>query len=119
QYPRSQGRPGWHYTQLMRAVCLLLAATSVFAAATDPAMARLEQQIEYVSHATDGVAGVAALHIETGRSVSLRGAESFPMASAFKLPVAVQILSLVDDGKLTLDKMVSLTPPDLHPGSRR
>jgi beta-lactamase class A len=39
------------------------------------------------------------------------------MASAFKLPVAVQILSLVDEGKLTLDKMVSLSPQDLHPGS--
>ena len=103
----------------MRAVCFLLIATSLVWAATDPALARLEQQIEYVSHATDGVAGVNAIHIETGRSVSLRGSEAFPMASAFKLPVAVQILSLVDDGKLTLDQMVSLTPPDLHPGSGR
>jgi beta-lactamase class A len=103
----------------MRAVYLLITATSVVFAATDPALTRLEQQIDYVSHATDGVTGVDAVHIETGRSVSMRGAESFPMASAFKLPVAVQILSLVDEGKLTLDKMVSLTPPDLHPGSGR
>jgi beta-lactamase class A len=103
----------------MRAVCFLLIATSLVWAATDPALARLEQQIEYVSHATDGVAGLNAIHIETARSVSLRGTEAFPMASAFKLPVAVQILSLVDDGKLTLDQMVSLTPPDLHPGSGR
>jgi beta-lactamase class A len=103
----------------MRVVCFLLIASSLATAATDPALARLEQQIEYVSHATDGVAGVNAIHIETTRSVSLRGSEAFPMASAFKLPVAVQILSLVDDGKLTLDQMVSLTPPDLHPGSGR
>jgi beta-lactamase class A len=106
----------------MRAVCFLIvltAAASLVRAATDPALARLEQQIEYVSHATDGVAGVNAVHIETGRTVSLRGTEAFPMASAFKLPVAVQILSLVDDGKLTLDQMVSLTPSDLHPGSGR
>jgi beta-lactamase class A len=41
------------------------------------------------------------------------------MASAFKLPVGVQILTLVDDHKLTLDKMVSLAPADLHPGSGR
>jgi beta-lactamase class A len=101
----------------MRAVCLLLTATSWLAAATDPSLGRLEQQIEYVSHATDGTVGVAAVHIESGRSVSLRGSETFPMASAFKLPVAVQILSLVDEGKLTLDKMVSLSPQDLHPGS--
>jgi beta-lactamase class A len=102
----------------MRAVCFLLFA-SALAAATDPALARLEQQIEYVSHTTDGVAGVNAVHIETARSVSLHGSEMFPMASTFKLPVAVQILSMVDDGKLTLDKMVSLAPPDLHPGSGR
>lgn len=101
----------------MRAVCFLLAATSLFAAATDPALARLEQQIAYVSHVTDGVVGVGAVHIETGRTVSLRGAEAFPMASAFKLPLAIQILSLVDEGKLALDKMVPLTPEDLHPGS--
>jgi len=103
----------------MRAICLLVLAATFAIAATDPALTRLEQQIEYVSHATDGVAGVTALHIETARTVSLRGSEAFPMASAFKLPVAVQILSLVDDGKLTLDQMVTLTPPDLHPGSGR
>lgn len=101
----------------MRAVCLLFTAVWVAAAATDPALSRLEQQIEYVSHATDGVTGVNAVHTESGRSVSLHGAEAFPMASAFKLPMAVQILSLVDEGKLTMDKMVSLSPADLHPGS--
>lgn len=106
-----------HYTQLMRTVCLLFIAAGLPAAAADPALSRLEQQIEYVSHATDAVVGVSAEHIESGRSVSLRGPEHFPMASAFKLPMAVQILSLVDEGKLALDKMVSLSPSDLHPGS--
>jgi beta-lactamase class A len=103
----------------MRAFCLIVLATGLAYAATDPSLARLEQQIEYVSHATDGVVGVSAMHMESGRSVSLRGTEAFPMASAFKLPVAFQVFSLVDDGKLTLDRMVSLAPPDLHPGSGR
>src|SRR5437868_10852143 len=101
----------------MRAAIFLLTAASLLPGATDPALARLEQQIEYVARATDGVVGVNAVHIETGRSVSVRGAEAFPMASAFKLPVAVQILSLVDEGKLTLDKMVAFSSADLHPGS--
>jgi beta-lactamase class A len=103
----------------MRAVCFVLIGASFAAAATDPSLLRLEQQIEYVSRATDGITGVDAVHIETGRSVSLRGSEAFPMASAFKLPVAVQILSMVDGGTLALDKMVALSPPDLHPGSGR
>jgi beta-lactamase class A len=101
----------------MRSFCLFLAAASIAFAATDPAITRLEQQIEFVARLTDGVTGVSATHVETGRSVSVRGAESFPMASAFKLPVAVQIMSLVDEGKLSLEKMVTLGPADLHPGS--
>ena len=101
----------------MRAVCLLLAAASFAAAAPDPALTRLEQQLEFVSHVTDGIVGAEAVHIETGRTVALRGAEGFPMASAVKLPIAVQILSLVDEGKLSMDTMVTLTPSDLHPGS--
>jgi beta-lactamase class A len=101
----------------MRAVYLFFAATFLTAAATDPALVRLQHQIEFVAHTTDGVVGVNAVHVESGRAVSFRGAEAFPMASAFKLPVAVQLLSLVDEGKLTLDQMVSLGPTDLHPGS--
>src|SRR5215472_3381323 len=101
----------------MRGICLFWLTASVVCAATDPSLARLEQQIELVSHATDGVVGVNAFHIESGRSVAVRGAEAFPMASSFKIPIAVQILSMVDDGKLTLDQMIPLAAPDLHPGS--
>src|SRR5882757_3840015 len=101
----------------MRAVSVFLAAAAFACADSDVALSRLEHQIEFVSHATDGIVGVNAMHLESGRSVSVRGAEGFPMASAFKVPVAVQIMALVDEGKLTLDQMVSLTPQDLHPGS--
>jgi beta-lactamase class A len=103
---------------LMRTVFLLLSAVSLsFAAASDPGLPRLEQQINYVSQVTDGAVGVSAIHLETRRSVSIRGSDPFPMASTFKVPVAVQIMTLVDEGKLRLSDMVSLTPQDLHPGS--
>jgi beta-lactamase class A len=101
----------------MRAVSILFLAASLAFAAPDPSLARLERQIEFVSHATDGILGVSATHIESGRTVSVRGAESFPMASAFKLPIAVQVMTLIDSGTLTLDKIVTLTAQDLHPGS--
>jgi beta-lactamase class A len=102
----------------MRAVCLLFCTTSLLFAGSDPFLARLERQIQLVSQlATDGVVGVSATHIETGRTVSVRGSERFPMASAVKIPFAVQLMSLVDEGKLSLDRMVSLEPKDLHPGS--
>lgn len=101
----------------MRAVCLLFSAAAIALASPDTSLTRLERQIELVSNATDGVAGVSATHIETGRTVSVRGAERFPMASAVKIPFAVQLMSLVDEGAISLDKMVSLEPRDLHPGS--
>ena len=99
----------------MRAACLLV--SSLLYAASDSSTARLEQQIQFVAKATDGVVGVSAVHIESGRSVSVRGAEAFPMASAFKVPVAVQALSLVDQGRLALGQMITLGPADVHPGS--
>ena len=101
----------------MRLLFSIFIATALLFAASDPALTRLEQQLDRVARTTDGVVGVSATHIESGRTVSLRGSESFPMASAFKLPVAVQIMSLVDEGKLTLEKMIPLGPVDLHPGS--
>jgi beta-lactamase class A len=101
----------------MRAACLILAATPFLCAGSDPSVARLEQQIKFVAQATDGIVGVSATHIESGRIVSVRGAEGFPMASAFKVPIAFQIMTLVDQGKLTLGQMITLTPADLHPGS--
>ena len=101
----------------MRLLLTVFTATALLFAAPDPALTRLEQQLDRVARTTDGVVGISATHIESGRTVSLRGSESFPMASAFKLPVAVQIMSLVDEGKLTLEKMIPLGPVDLHPGS--
>ncbi len=101
----------------MRALCLFAFAS--IAAAAEPSLARLERQLQLVSLVTDGVVGVSATHIETGRSVSVRGGESFPLASAVKIPFAVQLMTLVDSGKVSLDKMISLAPQDLHPGSGR
>jgi beta-lactamase class A len=39
------------------------------------------------------------------------------MASTYKVPIAIQMLRLVDQGKLRLEDMVTLKPSDLHPGS--
>ncbi len=101
----------------MRFLITLFSAAALLCAAPDPALTRLEQQLDRVARTTDAIVGISATHIESGRAVSLRGGESFPMASAFKLPVAVQIMTMIDEGKLTAEKMVPLGPVDLHPGS--
>jgi|GEM_PF-291636 len=64
-----------------------------------------------------GVAGATAIHLETGRRASLRGAEPFPMASTVKVPIAIQLFGLIDEGKTTLAREIRLTASDLHPGS--
>ena len=64
-----------------------------------------------------GVAGAMAVHIETGRQASLNPAVRFPMASTFKVPVAVELLHRVDQDQEHLDRMITLRPSDLHPGS--
>lgn len=83
----------------------------------EPGLARLQAQIAALAAISQGTVGVAALQLETRRVVSLNGMESFPMASTFKVPVAVQVLTRVDRGELRLDSMIVVRPGDLHPGS--
>jgi beta-lactamase class A len=86
-------------------------------AQTEASLPRLEQELERLAGVAGGVVGATAIHMETGRRVSIRGQERFPMASTFKVPIAVQLLTLVDEGKEQLERMVLFEAKDLHPGS--
>jgi beta-lactamase class A len=68
-------------------------------AVTAPASS-LSDEWSRIAKSTNGVVGAAALHLTTGQRVSLNGDERFPLASVCKLPIAMNILALVDDGKL-------------------
>lgn len=76
---------------------------------------RLEREIERLGKSAGGRLGVAAIHVESGRSVSFNGTERFPMASTYKVPIAVQLLWRVDRGELSLDQMVEIKPGDIRP----
>jgi len=78
---------------------------------------RLQNEITRLAKITDGQVGLTAIHIETNRHIAFHETDRFPMASTFKLPIAVQLLSRVDRGELRLDQMVTLEPHDLHPCS--
>jgi beta-lactamase class A len=60
---------------------------------------------------------VGIIHIESGRELFVNGAEPFPMASTFKVPIAVELLTRVQNGTVRLDSMITMKPSDLHPGS--
>jgi beta-lactamase class A len=98
-------------------VYALVLVAPAAAQSTDPGLSRLEAELGRLSHIARGKVGVGILHLETGRELYLNPDEPFPMASTFKVPVAVQLLSLVDQRRVRLDSMITIQPQDLHPGS--
>ena len=100
-------------------VVALLALRSVpgIAQVADPNLRRLESEITRLSTISGGKVGVGIIHLETGRELFVNGAESFPMASTFKVPIAVELLTRVQAGTVRLDSMITVRPNDLHPGS--
>ena len=76
----------------------------------------LVQEWQRIATETDGTVGAAVLHIASGQMVSLHGSERFPLASVCKVPIAMNILALVDDGKLALDQEIEVLPRDVVSG---
>lgn len=83
----------------------------------DRPLQRIEREITRAAQSAGGTVGVSAIHIESGRRVALNSGERFPMASTYKVPIAVQLLTRVDQGDILLDQMIEVKPSDLHPGS--
>lgn len=77
--------------------------------ALDSAFAAIERQ-------SGGELGVTATVVESGRTVSHRGGERFPMASTFKAAVALAVMARVDSGRITLDDSVDVMPRDFRIG---
>jgi beta-lactamase class A len=93
------------------------AADAVATGASDPGLQRLEHRIQELAKAARGVVGVGIIHLETGREVYLNPKEVFSTGSTRKLPIAVELMMQVNEGKLRLDSMVSLQPHQIHPAS--
>lgn len=65
---------------------------------------------------SDAIIGVTAIHLESGRRLSVRNSERFPMGSVYKFPIALTVLKQVDGGRLSLERMVTIEPKDFAPG---
>ena len=79
----------------------------------DPASAAFAAAVDAAAREAGGaVVGVAAVHVESGRRLSIRGDESFQMASVFKVPVAIAVLGAVEKGTLRLDEEVEIRRSD-------
>jgi beta-lactamase class A len=100
--------------KLTRRQCMVLFVAGLSRSVFSPKA--LEREWRGIAAETDGTVGAAALHLKTGMSVSLNGAEKFPLASVCKLPIAMNILSIVDEHKLSLSSEIDIPPQAVWPG---
>lgn len=77
----------------------------------------LRMEIDRIAGRQDNVIGVSIQHLESGLALSINGAESFPMASTYKVAMAAYALHLVDQGKLSLDQMIPIRQRQLSTSS--
>lgn len=91
------------------------AATSGGSARAAPRLPS-EAELTRLTQDAGGAVGVSIAHVESGAQVSLRGSERFPMASVFKLPLALTLLHRVEAGEFKLEDPVRITREDLAPG---
>jgi beta-lactamase class A len=66
-----------------------------------------------IAKSTDGTVGAAALALDGSPMVSLHGEERFPLLSVCKLPIAMHLLALVDEGKYQIDEPIEVLPGDV------
>jgi len=75
----------------------------------------LEREVARIAAAAPAQVGVAITHVETQRTAFVNGDEWFPMASTYKIPIALTVLNRVERGSLRLDSLVPLEPADIVP----
>src|SRR5690242_12015144 len=76
------------------------------AAASSPSLSSLEQQLSSLVSNRSTDVGIAALDLNSGETVSIKGNTPFPMASTVKVAVAALYLAQVDNGRRSLDDTI-------------
>jgi len=92
-----------------RAISLVLLAflARPALAASSPSLIGLEQQLASLVSNKSADVGIAALDLNTGETVTIKGNTPFPMASTVKVAVAALYLAQVDHGRRSLDDTIN------------
>ena len=77
----------------------------------------LEQRLTSICNRAQGSVGVAVVHVETARAVSVNGNTALPLYSVFKLPLAITVLKDVEANRLKVDQAVHVTPDEIVSGT--
>jgi beta-lactamase class A len=75
-------------------------------AAASPDLVSVQQQVAALLADNSADVGIAALDLNTGESLSIKGDTPFPMASTVKVAIAALYLSQVDHKQKTLDDTI-------------
>ena len=74
--------------------------------------AELQTQLTEIAAAAKGKVGIGAVLLETGETAYLDRTGQYPMQSVYKLPIAMAVLKMIDEGKVRISQDVSITPDD-------
>ena len=77
----------------------------------------LQDSIEEIVGSVPATFGIAACHLSRGETVLINEREVFPSASVIKVPMLVEIMFQRDEGRLSLEEIVTLREADKVPGS--
>lgn len=76
----------------------------------------LRPKIDSIINTKDAIVGVAITGTKATDTISINGERHFPMQSVFKFPIALTILSEVDNGDLSLNQEIDIKKSELLPG---
>ena len=114
-------------------VCILLLGVALASGCANPATTakssgaqtaepgkveqELERRLKTISDGAQGTVGLAVVHIETGKTISINGNSQLPLYSVFKLPLAIAVLKDIEENRLRLDQKVHVIPAEIVPGT--
>jgi len=91
---------------VLLAFLAVLAQPAIAAGASSSSLSDLEQQLSSLVAGKSADVGIAALDLNTGETVSIKGDTPFPMASTVKVAIASLYLAQVDHGRRSLDDTI-------------
>ncbi len=105
-----------------RLLCFgLLASSLLFGQASvhDLLEKKTLQLIERADVRLDGILGVVAIDLTDGHTISYNGKTIFPQASSIKIPIMIQVMSDIKQGKVSWEKSVAISKADVVDSSTR
>jgi beta-lactamase class A len=94
------------FVALILSLLAFVAQPAAAAGASSASLTELEQQLGYLVAGKSADVGIAALDLNTGEAVSIKGDTPFPMASTVKVAIASLYLAQVDHGRRSLDDTI-------------